>query len=493
MTLTVDQLIAMNAADEIMFTDAGDGRRYANLYAEHVRYVIETDSWLIWNGNCWEPDTGGLKVLALAAGVTRQLREQAGDESGEEPDGGGLSPRERMLRHAFGTESLDARKRMVKMASLQPAVQVAESNLDADKNTLVATGCTIDLLTGECRPTKASDLNTRIVTVKYNPDATSPLLTQYLETFIPEKEDQDVIFAVLGNALRGGNVGRLLPMLIGNTTSGKSQLVEAIERLLGRYSCSIGSSVFRGNLDDKPRPDLVKAMYSRVAIAVEASKVWELHADQIKRLTGGDRIPFRQLYQGVSEEVPRFTPIIVSNAMPRIKGADAALKRRIIVMRFDHTVPVGMEDTRIKERFVNDEQTLQAILARLVRGARSEMVKNGLRWDLIPQKFAIDTIDAIGEMNHVDEWLQWMREEGYLLDDQTSVPVSKMAKASEIHEHYSAWVKKHGDKTDKQEELSLKDLGVALRERGWESKPSAGVRWIGKVLTTTTVTWNMGL
>ena len=492
-TLTVDQLIAMNDADEILFTDAGDGRRYANLYAEHVRYVIETDSWLVWNGNCWEPDTGGLKVLGLAAGVTRQLREQATDESGEEPEGGGLSPRERMLRHAFGTESLDARKRMVKTASLQPVVQVLEEQLDSDKNTLVATGCTIDLLTGECRKTKAADLNTRIVTVKYDPDATSPLLMQYLETFIPEKEDQDVVFAVLGNALRGGNVGRLLPMLIGATTSGKSQLVEAIEKLLGRYSCSIGSSVFRGNLDDKPRPDLVKAMYTRVAIAVEASKVWELHADQIKRLTGGDRIPYRQLYQGVAEAVPRFTPVIVSNDMPRIKGADAALKRRIIVMRFDHTVPVGQEDTRIKERFVNDERTLQAILARLVRGARSEMVRDGLRWDLIPQKFAVATVDAIGEMSHIDEWLQWMREEGHLQDDRSDIAVSAMAKASDLHKHYSAWVKAHGDKADKQEELSLKDLNIALRERGWESKPSAGVRWVGKFLPSSTVMWNMGL
>lgn len=492
-SLTVDQIIALNADDEITYTDAGDGRRYVALFNGVVRYVIEADTWLVWNGKCWEPDTGGLKVLALAASVTRQLKHEAADMSGEEPEGGGLSPRDRQLKHAFATESLDARKRMVKMGSLIPDVQVEEEELDANADVIVTDDCTVNLRTGMCEPTKSADLNTRIISVGYDTQATSPLLQQYLETFIPEQEDQDVIFAVLGSMLRGGNVGRLLPMMIGKTTSGKSQLVEALEKLLGRYACSIGSSVFRGNLDDKPRPDLVKAMYTRVAVAVEASKVWELHADQIKRLTGGDRIPYRNLYQGITEAVPRFTPLIVSNEMPRIKGADSALKRRIIVMRFDHTVPVGTEDTRIKSRFVSDPRTLQALLTRLVRGAQSPMVRDGLRWDLIPKKFAIATVDAFGEMSHVDEFLLWMREENHLLDDKLDLPASQWAKASDLHVLYKKWVKEHGDKNDKQEELSLKDFNASLRERGWESKPSAGTRWVGKVMAPSVVTWNMVL
>jgi hypothetical protein len=161
-------------------------------------------------------------------------------------------------------------------------------------------------------------------------------------------------------------------------------------------------------------------------------------------------------------------------------------------MRFDHTIPTGMEDTTIKQRFVNDERTLQALLARLVKGARSPMVRDGLRWDLIPKKFAIATVDAFGEMSHVDEFLLWMREEGHLFDDKLDVPASTMAKASDLHKHYAAWVKAHGDKADKQEELSLKDFNLSLRERGWESKLSAGTRWMGKVLKENTVTWNMG-
>lgn len=478
--ITIDQVIALNASDDITYSDDGNGRRFVQLFHGLVRYVIELDEWLVWTGRCWEPDVAGLKVLALTAGVTRWLREHALELDDE--GGGANTPRARALAHASSTESLDSRRRMLKISTANPRVQVTEESLDANADVIVTENCTVNLLTGKCTATRPDDLNTRITSVPYDENATSPLLTQYLETFIPEQDDQDVIFAILGSMLRGGNVGRLLPMIIGSTTSGKSQLVEAMEALLGRYACSIGSSVFRGNLDDKPRPDLVRAMYTRVAIAVEASKVWELHADQIKRLTGGDRVPYRGLYQGTTEAIPRFTPLIVSNEMPRIKGADTALKRRIVVMRFDHTIPQGQEDTSIKERFVADRQTRMALLARLVRGAGSELVRNGLQWKLIPQRFALDTFGAFGDLNHVDEFLLWMREEERLKDGVHEVAASSMVKASVFHSWYRYWVKQHGDKADKNEELSLKDFNAALRERGWESKISAGTRWAGKVV-----------
>jgi len=111
------------------------------------------------------------------------------------------------------------------------------------------------------------------------------------------------------------------------------------------------------------------------------------------------------------------------------------------------------------------------------------MVVNGLRWDLVPQRFALETMESFGEMNHVDEWLIWMREEGKLVDDAAGAH-SGMAKVTVLHEWYGTWIKKHGDKNDKNEALSLKDLNQALIERGWEKKPSSGVRWVGKRLAS---------
>jgi len=479
---TAQEIIALNDADEINSSDKGNARRFALLYRDVIRYVMDRDQWLVWNGRHWEPDEGRLRVIALTAGVTRAIRQEVeATAPGDDPDDP-RSARNRLARHAFTTESLPSKRRMVDLAATEPGIQVTEEQLDSDPNQLVASNCTVDMLTGKCTLTKSSDLNTRCVRVPYDEDAKSPLLTQYLETFMPEPAGQEVLFALLGTALRGGNPSRLLPFILGHTTSGKSQLVAALDRLLGPYVCTVGSTIFRGNLDDKPRPDLVRAMYTRIAYAVEASKVWELHADQVKRITGGDAVPYRDLYSKVVEATPRFTPLIVTNEMPKIKGADPALKRRCLVVRFDRTLPPEKEDTTIKERFIHDERCLQALLARVVRGASSELMRNGVRWDLIPSKFALDTITAFGQMDNIDEFLMWMRDEGHLVEDDDDLAMMHSARVSSVHGWYAHWISKHGDKMDKSEALNLTKFNASLRERGWQSAVSNGTRWMGKRL-----------
>lgn len=475
---TLEEVLAANAQDNITLSDRGNGRRLVERYRHIVRYVVDRDLWLLRQGPHWRPDPSKLGVFALTAGVIRSIQEDA-------MAAGEVDVQERILDFAHRMESEPARWRMVSSAREHPEILVTEDDLDRDPDLLATPDGVVNLLTGEQRDARPDDLCTMQTTVTYDPDATSPLLDQYLETFVPDPVDQDVLFAILGTALRGGNPGRLLPIFLGGTTSGKSQLMAALDNLLGDYICSINASIFRGNLDDKPRPDLVRAMNRRIAYAVEASKTWELHADQVKRITGGDSVPYRNLFADVTERVPRFTPIIVTNEMPRIKGSDEALRRRILVFTFGRTLPPGQEDTRIKERFIRDERCLQAILARCVAGARSPLLRSGLRWDLLPSRYAEATLSSFGQLDHVDEFLEWIKERGTLQVVAITTPVSHCAKASDLHAWYTYWVKKHGNKQDKAEQLNLKEFAGALRERGWQSKISAGTRWLGVQLTET--------
>jgi putative DNA primase/helicase len=225
-------------------------------------------------------------------------------------------------------------------------------------------------------------------------------------------------------------------------------------------------------------------MYKRIAYAVEASKIWELHADQVKRITGGDSVPYRNLYAQSVERIPRFTPLIVTNEMPRIKGSDQALKRRMIVFMFDKTLPPELEDTRIKDRFINDEGCLRALLARIVLGAQDPLMRDGIKWTMMPEKYAVSTMESFGQLDHVDEFVSWLKDRDILkVVNMTETAVSHCARANELHEWYTLWIKKHGDKQDKAEALNMKDFGAALRERGWVSKLSAGTRWVGVQLS----------
>lgn len=469
-------IAALNAGRAVLHSDTGNAKRLIRLFGDRIRYEPDQERWLWWADTHWEPDVAGL-VFELTEAVIEDMRLEALTLTDEVEHG--VSPRQRLLAHALRTESEGARRRMMSVGASDTRVVVRSEELNAAVNLLACPNGTVDLTTGDLIPSLPEHMNTGCCRVDYVPDAKSRELDRYLETFMPEEEDQAVLFGVLGTALRGGNAARLLPLLLGPSTSGKSQLMAAVANLLRGYATAVNVSVFRGNLDDKPRPDLVKAMYTRVAYASEAAQSWEIHADQVKRLTGGDRIPYRNLYAQSVEAEPLFTPFIVANEMPRVKGADDAFRRRMLVIRFNRTVPSGVEDTRVRQRFVNDEECLRALLARMIEGARSPLFIHGVNWSLLPERFALALMDAFDEVDHIGSFLLWMVDQGHLIQAPVDSAAVHCAKAADLHSWYSHWVQKFGDKTDREAKLNLRNFGTALRTRGWETRIAAGTRWVG--------------
>jgi P4 family phage/plasmid primase-like protien len=382
-----------------------------------------------------------------------------------------------LLKQATGLQNVAKLKSMLTAASCDPRIQVMARDFDAMGNVLNATNGAVDLNTGEMLTTRSQDMHSHCCTVSYIRDAAksgySSIFEEYLNTFLPDDVDQRFVFATLGQALFMGNPRRMLPIFWGETTSGKSQLMAAIHKILGGYICTVNASVFRGQLDDKPRPDIVAAMYKRVAWASEASKSWSLHADQVKRLTGYEPIPYRNHYEGIINETPRFTPFIVTNTIPHIVGLDPATKGRVYVVHFDKSLTKTQEDPRKRDVFLNDERCLQALLARMVYGARDPII------EIMPPKYMLATMSAHGEMDSVDEFLTWATGEEILLEIPKDAARSGMIKADHMHKLYIFWVKSYAEHSLKKDPLSLRELGQALRERGWSSAASGGTRWLG--------------
>lgn len=478
--------VLADAGDEGIFsTDTGNGRRFVRLFGDVVRYARDADRWYTWNGRIWEPDCArSLTVFALTTQVVAELRAAALELSDEPAPGERRSPREHMLAWAQVSEGIGHRRRMLEEAMAHPRLQLTEPDLDAAGDDLMVTNGVVNLITGELRAGRPADLASRTCTADYIPEAAVPgysaELELFFETFLPDPLDQKFVWAVLGRALLAGNRTRTFPIIWGGTTSGKSQLMAAVHQVLGTYACVIGSSVFRGNLDDKPRPDLVQAMYARLAYATEASKSWALHGDQIKRLTGGDSLPYRNLYHGTLNAYPRFTPVLVTNEMPRVPGADAALRRRILVIHFDRTLEATDEDPAVKARFLRDPRCRRAVLAKLVQGARDPIAGSVSE---IPPRYALATMNALGGLDHVEEFLSWLREMDLLVAAPDDVPVSSLAKVSELYDWYKLWTTRYGDRVDRDDALSMRAFNQKLRDdHKWTSRVSAGVRWVGWTL-----------
>lgn len=501
----VDETIAVsrltNAGPDALLghSDAANAERYAELFRHITRYLMDKERWALWNGNRWILDVpGDLKAFALTMGVVRRIREEAADLP-DVAEGNGLSPQERHFRHAANSESIARRQAMVRSAAALTELQAVSTDFDTRLDVLNCDGQLLVLgditekpggkkkVNLTLRPVRRDDMVMYHTKTKYNSDVlNSPpwLVTNYLETFIPDETRQKMIFKALGSCLVGGNAHRLFIIIQGESTTGKTQLAEAILAMLGSdYSTIASASVFRGHQDDKPRPDILKAVSKRIAIFSEASKAWELHADRVKDLTGGGTVTARLMRENEYIEVkPNFTPLLVTNALPKIIGADPALLRRMLVFEFNNRPLV--EDPSIRDKFVNDPAVHEWLLARLVKGY-VESVEEGMGDVIVAQGMA--TMEAFENLTHLGSFFRWLTDTDQLTviseGDQSAYGVkSTYVSLKDMYDRYSFWVKEYATKRDAHEKLDYESFNEQLKNNGWERIKSGSWRWVGKRL-----------
>jgi len=450
-------------------TDTGNARRFVRLVGDRVRWVPAYDAWVVWDGRRLARDDG-TQALRLTQEVCADVRRHATTVPDDERRG--------WEQWANITESASRRNATLTLAAPELVAQVGD--LDARDALLNTPTGTLDLEHLKLLPHAVEDRCTRLTGVGYDPDARwSEPLRDYVRTFVPEEGHWKYLMRALGSCLRGGNAFRIWLIVHGPTSAGKTQLLETIADVLGDYAVPVPTSVFRGNLDDRPRPDLLQALGARFVYADEGSRRWELHADHIRHMTGRGRLVVRGMRSNVMvAQEPSFTPLTAGNELPRIKDADQALRRRIVALHFPHSV-VGREDVTRGDYFRRDPLTRAALLTQLAEGCRDAYLY-GL--GDMPQAWALSTWEAFGRLNHVGEFLQHMRDTEQLVEvDPGTVAASSCWKATELYATYAAWVGLYGDADDRRGRLSLTTLGAALRDVGWESKLSNGTRWLGKL------------
>lgn len=449
-------------------TDRWNAQELARLFGDQLMWTPAQD-WWCWDGTRWAHDTTH-RVRRLVEQVIETLWLQAASQPATEEGealAGQFRGRARRLEMVAGLKAC--------LEYAQQLLAVPDEALDVNPHLLNCTNGTLDLLSGELRPHAQGDRLTRVTGTEYDPEARSDLLDEYLATFVPEPEHQEAMWRLLGACLPGGNDARVLLLLIGGTTSGKSQLASGLERALGDYVGIGTASIFRGNLDDKPRPDILKLLTARLALLEEAGQSWELHGDRIKHLTGGSTVTVRGMRSNafITRE-PAFTPVVIANELPRVKGADAATLRRMKVIPFLHSV-VGVEDPRKKIAFLADESTRMALLAQVVAGYGAYL-ERGV--EELPEAFGLATMRAFEALDDVQEFIEWHVDLGVLRWD-AQLSASGCVKSSDLHATYVRWITKHGDATQKRDRLGPKQFTQRLLAKGWEQRRSDGMRWAG--------------
>ncbi|AKU45395.1 DNA primase/polymerase [Mycobacterium phage Madruga] len=159
---------------------------------------------------------------------------------------------------------------------------------------------------------------------------------EYLNTFLPDPDLQRVTQIAMGHCLIGGNPEKILIVLKGKTNTGKSTMISAIESAIGDYAKPVTQTIFQNH---KLNPALAYALTKRIIVCSEFDEKDALSASQVKRLTGGsDKISAELKGSNtLIEGVPQFVPILATNEVPSISGADKALENRLYVIPFNVT------------------------------------------------------------------------------------------------------------------------------------------------------------
>lgn len=492
--------------DRVVVIDAHVMRRYVPALGHFIGWASrsETAGW-------WEVDIDDSMALDLAKAVIDDVRFQAQRVGGDEGQTWG-----RWALHSEGAARINAMLNLMKQDS---RLIVSVDDLDANAHHLVVENGTVDLddLTHvDGRPqlqlisSEPFHLNTRHAPVPFEPDVTSEELNAFLNLFLPpycpgmpcgvvghpvgcecrcecetddHTDERAYVLEKLSDALPAKNQTKTLLILLGPPDSGKSTLMRTLMAALGEYVMPIAISVFRGNHGDKPRPDLLDPLRSRIAYAVETSKVAELHGDQIKRLTGNDPMTARAMRSDVMvHRVPDFTPVILTNEMFELKGADDAARGRLTVLWF----PVHVERTprgeRAAETLVASKTARTALLARLLN-ARAEKLARG-RPMLEPIRFAEKRMEALGDLSEAVRFVRSMEEAERLVHhdpasyEAAGHPMVAYVTTTELHQMYLSWHQSLRLRTDR---LDLKPFNEQLRAQGWETTRSRGLRWRGWV------------
>jgi P4 family phage/plasmid primase-like protien len=204
------------------------------------------------------------------------------------------------------------------------------------------------------------------------------LLHTFLTGLFDEDEEADQKRALLqelaGSAVAGLATKTKQPkaaVLHGrHANNGKSTYLELVRGLLPTSACS---SVTPGNFSDQHyRVGLVGRLLNT---SDELSSATAIASDQFKAIVTGNPIEARDLYKPVVSFRPMAQHIFATNRLPPFVGSmDRGVQRRLLVLKFEKSIPPDKMIELIADRILDEEPDL--LLAWAVAGA-ARLIRHG--------------------------------------------------------------------------------------------------------------------
>lgn len=356
-------------------TDTGYGRRMRELFGDRFRYNTVEKQWYVWTGTAWEPD----RILAIHRAAENSAQEVL-DQAIRELQQAEGTPDEKQARAHFRDAKLGLNNGRLQAAvtrfQCQPGIAVVPQQFDQETRLLNLPNGTLDLETEVLHPHDPADMLTLTFGAAYDPDAMCPRFEQFMRDILPSEPIRDYVQRALGYTLLGRPTQRAMFLLHGPSGTGKSVLTSLMTKVFGGYGATAPATTFRLKKNETS-VDVHRLKGKRFVATSEMPEGALLDEELVKRITGGDCMTSRSLYEDYQEWKAQCVIWIATNFLPRVTGDDNAIWRRAksIPMRTEfgsdsNPEILGYADVLIEER--------DGILNWLLAGLRDYQLQGGL-------------------------------------------------------------------------------------------------------------------
>jgi putative DNA primase/helicase len=393
---------------------------FANLHANHFRYVAVSSQWMRWSDSRWETES----TLA------------AFDES-------------RKLCRNAGTATAKTVAAVVALARSDRTIAATVDQWDRDPWSL-NTDVTHDLRTGTARPPNPLDYLTKKTACDAAAAGTPhPLWDAFLKRITADDiELQRFLQRYIGYCCTGFTHEHVFIFAYGQGANGKGTFINTVSKIFGDYATVADMNTFLVTRNERHPTDLAKLRGARLVVAQETQKGRRWDETKIKALTGGDKITARFMRQDYFDFEPTFKLFIAGNHKPRLSTIDEAMKRRMLVVPFTVQIPPSERDLKLSEKLWNERE---AILRWCIDGC--------LEWQRVgltpPSSVRKTTDEYFEDQDNLGQWLEDCvnQDAGIFGFELTSV----------LFTSWKAWCERQNLKPG-----SEKTFAEALRDKGFE-------------------------
>lgn len=445
------------------YTESGVALATSPHARPRARYTFEERGWRMQAQGRWKFDkTAQLaQIIDAATLATVSQAERFLQEAKASGDKDEIRAAQKTLTFALSTRSDRGRKAITSRLAEVNGMTVTADAFDQNKNLLCLNNGTLDITTMQLLAWSPDHMLTKKIDVAYDPDARADRWLKALEQWIPDPATRAYLKRFMGYILSADMNRSAFLILWGDQGCGKSVFLKVMTAIFGEYAATAAAKTFRASrYGEGGTSDLHDLRGVRLVTNSETSENTVLDEELIKRITGGDPVTTRALYQSNITWKPEFVPVFATNFPPKLRADDNAIWARVKEIHFPNTFRgTDGEEFGLEDSLIRDE--LAGIFNWLLEGY-AEYRQQGLAE---PETITKAVAEHRAEVDPIKQFVADLGGDRIELDGEAS------CKSGDLYRVYVAWCDENNIRP-----WGESRLGPALAKVGIKADKVGGVR-----------------